>query len=120
MPWTIHRDYWTPENPDAYFARIYEAGDHNYQYADRWVQNGAYIRLKNIQLGYTVPIQRYIQSLRVYVAGTDVWEHTNMLNVFDPEFGNRVETSTASINDRIGRQYYPFFRTWTVGVNLSF
>ncbi|GHV14568.1 SusC/RagA family TonB-linked outer membrane protein [Bacteroidia bacterium] len=109
MPWTVNLDYWTEDNKDAYFARPYEGNSFNYNPADRWVQNGAYIRLKNIQLGYKVPIPAKIASLRVYVNGTDVWEHTNALKVFDPEVGNNKNT-----------QYYPFFRTWTMGVNVTF
>lgn len=109
MPWTIHRDYWTESNTNAYFARPYESSTFNYYPADRWVQDGSYIRLKNIQLGYKVPIPAKIALLRVYVNGSDVWEHTNALNVFDPEVGNEKNT-----------QYYPFFRTWTMGVNVTF
>lgn len=111
MPWTVHLDYWTPENPNAYFPRIINQQNYNYKPSDKWAQNGAYIRLKNIQLGYTVPVtKKYIQNLRVYVAGTDVWEHTNVLDVFDPEVGNDIKRSN----------YYPFFRTWTAGVNVTF
>ena len=122
MPWTINRDYWREDNKGAYFARLFESGAHNYEYADRWVQNGAYIRLKNIQLGYSVPVTKYIQSLRIYITGNDVWEHTNMLSAWDPEYGNNSETRTSegTINNRVGRNYYPFMRTWTMGVNLSF
>jgi len=119
MPWTINRDYWREDNKDAYFARLFEAGTHNYQYADRWIQNGAYIRLKTIQLGYTVPISRFVQSLRVYFSGNDIWEHTNMLKAWDPEVGTRSETGSGDINNRIGRNYYPFMRTWTAGINLT-
>ena len=110
MPWTIHRDYWTEENKDAFFARPFEGNSFNYNTADRWIQDGSYIRLKNVQLGYTFQIpKKTIQQLRLYVTGTDVWEHTNVLDAFDPEIGNNKNT-----------QYYPFFRTWTVGVNLTF
>lgn len=112
MPWTIHRDHWTEDNPNAYFPRLYQykGNDFNFKTADRWVQNGAYIRLKNLTLGYTVPIsKKYVDRLRVYVAGEDIWEHTNMLSVFDPEIGNDTK-----------RAIYPFFRTWTVGLNVSF
>jgi TonB-linked SusC/RagA family outer membrane protein len=111
MPWTIHRDYWTPENTDAFWPRLYNYnGDmFNFQPSDKWVQNAAYLRLKNITLGYTIPIpKRYIQKLRVYVSGNDVWEHSDILKVFDPEAGNGV-----------GRNYYPFFRTWSFGVNIT-
>ncbi len=119
MPWSIHKDYWKEDNQDAYFARLFESGSHNYQYSDRWIQNGAYIRLKNIQLGYTVPL-RYVQSLRIYVTGNDSWEYTKVLKTFDPEVSNRTETSDSGINDRINRSFYPFMRAWTAGVNLTF
>jgi hypothetical protein len=122
MPWKIHQDYWREDNQDAYFARLWANSTANYQYSDRWLQNGAYIRMKNIQLGYTVPMKKHIESFRVYVTGTDLWEHTNILKVFDPEISNRVETATdTGINSRVGRNsYYPFFRTWTAGINITF
>lgn len=109
MPWTIHTDYWTEDNPDASLPRLYNGNNFNYKASDRWVQNGAYLRLKNVTFGYTVPINRkVIERLRVYVTGDDVWEHTKMLKVFDPEVGNKPSAN-----------YYPFFRTWTFGVNLT-
>jgi len=128
MPWTIHRDYWREDNKGAYFARLWEANTNsdsglgNYQYADRWVQNAAYIRLKTIQLGYTIPVSKYVQSLRIYVSGNDVWEHTKMLKAFDPEFVNMVDTRTSenNVTNRVSRNYYPFMRTWTAGVNVTF
>jgi len=127
MPWTVHRDYWREDNQNAYFASLWEnsalnSGGGNYQYADRWIQNGAYIRLKTIQLGYTVPIKKYVQSLRIYVSGNDLWEHTKILKAFDPEYINNLDTrtGTSNVNDRVSRNYYPFMRTWTAGVNVSF
>lgn len=111
MPWTVHLDYWTEDNPNAFFPRIINQQTYNFKPSDKWVQNGAYIRLKNIQLGYSIPVsKKYIQNLRVYIAGTDVWEHTNVIDVFDPEVGNDIKRSN----------YYPFFRTWTTGINLTF
>lgn len=110
MPWTIHRDYWTPENPNAYWPRLYNGSSFNFQPSDRWIQDASYIRLKNVQLGYTIPMKKTIVNrFRVYVSGDDVWEHTNLMKVFDPEVGNNISAN-----------YYPFFRTWTVGVNLTF
>ena len=111
MPWTIHRDYWTEDNPNAYWPRIYnnKGNDFNYKASDKWIQSGAYIRLKNITLGYTIPVfKKYINRLRVYVTGEDIWEHSNLLSIYDPEVGNTP-----------GRDVYPFFRTWTVGLNVS-
>jgi TonB-linked SusC/RagA family outer membrane protein len=109
MPWTIHRDYWTEDNTDAYWPRLYSANTFNYYASDRWVQDASYIRLKTLQLGYSIPLKKYnIEKCRIYVAGNDLWEHTNMLKVFDPEVGNQPTAS-----------YYPFFRTWTVGLNIT-
>lgn len=109
-PLTIHRDHWREDNQDAYFARLTGYMGFNYHVSDRWLQNGAYLRLKNIQLGYKVPIpENIISSLRIYVTGVDVWEYTKTsFKAFDPETPNSQNLA-----------YYPFFRTWALGVNLT-
>ncbi len=62
MPWTIHMDRWTPENPNAFFPRMYQTNASNYRPSDRWAQNGSYLRLKNVQLGYNIPVnKKYIK-----------------------------------------------------------
>jgi len=110
MPWTIQRDYWTVDNQDAFWPRLYNGNTFNYHPSDKWVQNAAYVRLKNVQLGYSVPVKKtLIEKLRVYVSGEDLWEHSKLLSVFDPEVGNNA-----------GANYYPFFRSWAVGVNVTF
>ena len=112
-PLTIHTElgYWTEETPNAYFARLVEYQTYNYQVSDRWLQNGAYVRLKNIQLGYTIPMPKnIINSLRIYVMGNDVWEYSKAkFKAVDPEVSNNKN-----------RNYYPFFRVWTTGINLTF
>ncbi|MBL7758509.1 MAG: TonB-dependent receptor, partial [Chitinophagaceae bacterium] len=76
---------------------------------DKWAQNGSYIRLKNLQIGYKVPVnKKFVRELRVYVSGQDLWESTKVLKVFDPEVGNDVSATT-----------YPFYRTVSFGLNLS-
>jgi len=109
MPWSIHMDRWTPDNPNAFFPRMYQTSAHNYRPSDRWAQNGSYIRLKNIQLGYTIPVKKkFIRELKVYISGQDLWESTKVLKVFDPEVGNNVSATA-----------YPFYRTIAFGLNLS-
>ncbi|RYY59137.1 MAG: TonB-dependent receptor [Chitinophagaceae bacterium] len=109
MPWTIHMDRWTPENPDALFPRMYQTSAHNFRPSDKWTQNGTYVRLKNISIGYTVPVNKRIaREIKVYVSGQDLWESTRVLKVFDPEVGN-----DASATD------YPFYRTVSFGLNVS-
>ncbi|MBS1511002.1 MAG: TonB-dependent receptor [Bacteroidetes bacterium] len=109
MPWTIHLDRWTPDNPNAFFPRMYQTSAHNYMSSDKWAQNGAYVRLKNVQLGYTKMFKnKLVQSVKVYVSGQDLWESTKVLSVFDPEVGNNVSATT-----------YPFYRTVAFGINVS-
>lgn len=109
MPWTIHMDRWTPDNPNAFFPRMYQTSDHNYRPSDRWAQNGSYVRLKNVQLGYTLPIKKpYIREIKFYISGQDLWESTKVLKVFDPEVGNNVSATT-----------YPFYRSIAFGLNIS-
>jgi TonB-linked SusC/RagA family outer membrane protein len=109
MPWSIHMDRWTPENPGAFFPRMYQTSSHNYRPSDRWAQDGSYIRLKNVQLGYSVPVARkYFREIKVYVSGQDLWESTKVLPVFDPEVGNNVSATA-----------YPFYRSVAFGLNIS-
>jgi TonB-linked SusC/RagA family outer membrane protein len=109
MPWTIHMDRWTPENPDAFFPRMYQTSAHNFRSSDKWAQNGSYLRLKNVQLGYNIPVgKKHIRDFRVYVSGQDLWESTKVLKVFDPEVGNNVSATA-----------YPFYRTVSFGLNIS-
>jgi TonB-linked SusC/RagA family outer membrane protein len=118
MPWTIHRDYCRVDEDgnliqEGYWPRLYNYNNtetFNFHASDKWVQDASYIRLKNVTLGYTIPVKRNIlERLRVYVSGADLWEHTNLFSVFDPEVGNDAKAT-----------YYPFFRTWTVGLNVTF
>jgi len=111
----IHRDYWTPENPNALFPRPYVGATHNFGTSDKWAFNGQYARLKNIQLGYTLPSvltkKMGISKARVYVSGQDILTVSAMGKfgtLFDPESANNAD------ND------YPYFSTASVGLNLSF
>lgn len=111
--WDIHRDYWTPENPDAMFPRLYMGGASNMRTSSKWVVNGAYARLKNVQLGYTLPEEiskkAAMSRVRFFVSGEDLWETTKAWHpYYDPETPN-------------GQAFgYPFFRTVSFGLNATF
>ncbi len=111
--WAIHKDYWTPENPNAMFPRPVMGGGSNTRISDKWVVNGAYARMKNIQLGYTLPkeltTRAKIERLRVFFSGEDLFEFKKSWNpYYDPETPN-------------GQAFgYPFFRSFTLGVNVTF
>ncbi len=111
-PQKHHEDYWTPENPDAFWPRLFTKGSFNYRPSEKWMQNAAYLRIKDIQLGYTLPhavgSKIGIQRLRVYISGRDIWEITKTFDFIDPEFPNN---STFK---------YPFRRRYSIGLNLTF
>ncbi|GGH22197.1 SusC/RagA family TonB-linked outer membrane protein [Dyadobacter endophyticus] len=111
----IHSDYWTPENTDALFPRPYTGATHNYVASDKWTLDASYIRLKNIQFGYTVPsriTERIkVSRARIFFSGQDILTFSGLgkfQGYFDPETRDGVE------ND------YPFFATASVGINVSF
>jgi len=109
----IFKDYWTPENLDARFPRPRKSVDYNAMMSDYWVIDAHYIRLKNIQIGYTIPRQLsqkwHIQRARVYLAGTNVFTFSPLKEWgLDPEF----------VSGRF--LYYPQTSVYTLGVNLTF
>lgn len=120
-----HLDYYRPENTtsvfgpntDAYFPKIYMNKTMNMQTQSRYIQNGAYLRLKNIQLGYTFPkewLQKaYIQRLRVFVSVENAWTLTSLPEAFDPE-------TTAGVGSWGNGKTYPLQTTVSFGVNVTF
>lgn len=106
----IHLDNWTPENPDASFPRL-STGWQNYQSSSFWVKSGAYLRVKNIQLGYSLPksliSNSFISRCRFYVSGANLLTFTGLADDIDPEAPNES-------------RYYPQVKTYTFGVNIEF
>ncbi|SEN57881.1 SusC/RagA family TonB-linked outer membrane protein [Niastella yeongjuensis] len=108
-----HKDSWTPENPNAAFPRLtYGDGGNNYQPSSFWMKNAAYVRLKNIQLGYSLPVSLInkwgMTSLKVYVAGQNLLTHDKFWKGYD------VETPVGTGN------LYPQVKVYTVGLDIKF
>lgn len=109
---------WSPENPNAYYAPYTNdsnINNYNYQASSLTSQDGRYVRLKNVTIGYTLPQQLLkksgvLQSARVYVTGTDLWETSKIKDGWDPEAARSVS----------GTKRYPFTRNFTFGMNLAF
>ena len=106
-------DHWTPENPDGYFPRLksylaFGAGDLSYNQT-RYLQNAAYLRCKNITLGYTLPKQLLqkikLNNVRVYLSGENLFEFTPLCKNFDPEL--------------LDQSSHPMQRTLSIGLNIS-
>lgn len=109
---------WTPENTGAYYpslTNVSEINNYNYQCSSWAVEDGSYLRLKNVTLGYTLPSSllnktKVLSKARVYVSGADLWEHSNINDGWDPEASRTVDDA----------KRYPFLRTVTFGLNLTF
>ena len=121
--------WWTPERTDAPLPRISTTGtinNYNYFPSDWVTENGAFLRLKNLVLGYTLPqkISRLIklEKVRVYFSGNDLWEVSHIKDGWDPEASrNVINTGDPNNNNQStfsGR--YPFYRLLTFGINLTF
>ncbi len=110
----IGKDYWTPENLDAKFPRLAFNNSNNQQNSSFWVKNAAYLRLKNVQLGYTIPknlISKIgISNLRFYVSTDNVFTISKFWKYFDVE---------SPVLSGYGN-FYPIMRTTTIGIDLKF
>lgn len=117
---------WTENNRDAYYAPYTNdnnINNYNYQASSLTSQDGRYLRLKNVTVGYTFPSKllkktRVLQSARLYVTGTDLWETTKIKDGWDPEAAARNSSNVAQAVNGVKR--YPFTRNFTFGANLTF
>lgn len=86
---TLWRDSWTPNNTGAKYPRVTEYGVSNTQYCDFWLQNASYLRMKDLQVGYTFPKSLLsvlgVSKMRVYYSGQNLFTITGMLKGWDPE-----------------------------------
>lgn len=110
-------DRWHGEGTSNTLPRFtWTNNNDNYRVSDLYIKNGSYMRLKNIQLGYTLPkdltSKVFISSLRVYVAAENLLTLTGYKG-FDPEISYDASAG-------IDRGIYPQARTFTVGLNLNF
>ncbi len=109
---------WSEDNPDAYYAPYTNdsnINNYNYQASSLTSQDGRYLRLKNVTIGYTfdsklLKRQNVVENVRLYITGADLWETTKIKDGWDPE----------AKRDASGTQRYPFTRNFTFGVNLTF
>lgn len=101
-------DSWSPENPDAYFPGVQFAYSDNKNTFNqtRYLQNAAYIRLKNVTLSYNLPFN-FMQQASIYVNAANLWEASGMYKTLDPEY----------TTDLVPR--YMFHRSFTLGLKAT-
>lgn len=127
-----HLDYFRPANTtspfgpnlDAYFPRVqHQNGIKNYHSQTRFLQDGSYIRVKNIQIGYTLPkklTQKIgVAKLRVYFSGENLFTFTRLMKIFDPEAISYHTSFNINGYDSSGSMY-PMSKIISTGINLNF
>lgn len=112
-------DYWTPDNIDAKYPRVYQTGTSDRNYSSnvraqtRYLQNGAYLRVKNIAFGYTIPAsitKKYgINQVKINTSVENPFLFHHLPKGMDPTLDNKGRG--------IG---YPVMRIYSFGLSLNF
>jgi TonB-linked SusC/RagA family outer membrane protein len=129
LPYDFLDNVWSEENPDAYFPRpraysAFTSGAPLANVNSRYLQNLRYLRLKNLSVGYTVPMTKKIgiQKLRVYFSGENLayWspfkKHSRYI---DPEAAFDRRDSGGSTT-RYNNAFYPWQKTFMFGIDITF
>jgi hypothetical protein len=119
MPREVYEDHWTPENTDAKYPVISRTTQT--QVSDRFVEDGSYLRFKNIQLSYNLPVANlnlnWLRKAQVYVSAQNMITLTDY-SWYDPEINSYGGAN--SIRLGIDHYSYPTAKSMTVGVRLGF
>lgn len=107
-----NKDRWTPETPNAKYPRLAFGESNNEQNSSFWMKDASYVRLKNVQVGYTLPESvstlAGIKKLRVYVNGSNLFTLDNFWDGFD------VESPVGTVN------VYPQVKVYSFGLSANF
>ncbi|MGC1389933.1 MAG: TonB-dependent receptor [Bacteroidales bacterium] len=119
---------WTPTNTNTNIPKATSVSNfsNNTQSTSFYVEDGSYVRMKNLQIGYTLPANLLskisIKSLRVYVQAVNLFTITKYSGL-DPEINTQNISGTNTANDQIrGVDYgnYPTVRQYIIGLNVAF
>ena len=116
---------WTPTNKNTDIPRAISSDpNQNARPSTRFLEDGSYLRLKNLMLGYTVPssslqslTRGVVSSFRIYIAAQNLLTFTNYSG-YDPEVGNR--TPNSSLTNGIDFAVYPQPKAYQVGIQVNF
>ncbi len=110
-------NHWTPETPHAKYPNLRQ--DIALKMSDRFVYDGTYMRLKNLELSYNIPCgkSRAISKARVYVSAQNLWTITSY-PFWDPDVN--AKGGSTSLAQGIDASCYPGARTFTLGCRLVF
>jgi TonB-linked SusC/RagA family outer membrane protein len=118
MPVDVYENHWTPTNTMAKYPKISRTS--STQISDRFVEDGSYIRLKNIQLAYNIPVQnsiKWFRSAQLYVSAQNLVTIT-AYSGYDPEINSYGGSN--SIRQGIDHYSYPSSKAITFGIRCGF
>ncbi|PGH38932.1 MAG: SusC/RagA family TonB-linked outer membrane protein [Candidatus Nephrothrix sp. EaCA] len=120
MPREVYLNHWTPEKTTAKYPIISRSS--GTQVSNRWVEDGSYLRFKNIQLSYAFPLsslkaKKFINHAQIYISAQNFITFTKY-SWYDPEINSYGGSN--SIRLGIDHYSYPSAKTVTVGVKLGF
>ncbi|RAV28498.1 SusC/RagA family TonB-linked outer membrane protein [Sinomicrobium soli] len=112
---------WSPENPNSRMPSAYaDAPSFERQSSSYYVQDGSFFRMKNLQIGYTVPVedifQGYVSNLRIYASATNLFLITGYSGM-DPEVSQYSSTFSAP---GVDMGVYPVPRQYLLGFSVTF
>lgn len=117
-PRELLTEAWSPNNPSNTQFAINASNQNNLQISDWLVENGSYLRIKSIQLGYTLPnsllSKANIQRIRIWAGGYNLLTFTNYSGL-DPEIG-----SGSPLSMGVDQGYYPQAKSFMFGINANF
>lgn len=126
IPKDFQEKIWSPENPNAYFPKLrgYVALNGNAELTvanTKYIQNIAYVRLKNLSIGYSLPaslLGRWkIEKLRIYVSGENIFTKTGLDSKYvDPEQVSADPNGSQGDNNA---RNYPFFKNYSCGLDIT-
>ncbi len=116
---TFWLDRWTPENPNNDYPRLISSDPNgNQRPSDFYLEDGTFVRLRNVQLGYNLPqgaVEKIkLTGLRLYISANNLFTFTNY-NGFDPEIG----TSGWILDTGIDKGFYPSNKTVGMGLKIT-
>lgn len=114
---------WTPTNTDGIYPLLDQNDQFSSTFSSFYVEDGSYVRMKNLQIGFTVPKMAWFENIRIYIQGQNLFTLTNYSGI-DPALpaistsGSTGEQSDQSMGIDYGA--YPANRIFSIGINANF
>ncbi len=109
-------NWWTSEKPDAKYPNLWT--NETYKMSDRWVVDGSYLRLKNLEISYSIPVNnKYLKKAVVYVSGQNIYTFTKY-PLWDPDVN--VKGGASSLVQGVDDNGYPSAKSYSIGCRIKF